>query len=105
MSSSKSLSKYTEHGPLGSPSKVKASVNLAQEDIDFLEDVFPEWGSKTNIPGFLVARFCDALREDGITTAELRRSSIKHFDVLSSIDTFLSKPRQSVLPTEERFPL
>lgn len=100
-----SLSKYTTHGPLGSPNKVKASVNMAQEDIDFLEDVFPEWGMKTNIPGFLAARFCDALREDGITTAEQRRASRNHYDVLSAVDTFLSKPRQSVLPTEERFPL
>lgn len=105
MSTTIQLSKYTKHGPFGSPNIRKTSCNITEEDLAFMHEVFPEWGTQSNVPGYLLARFCDALREDGIISAEARRASPHHYDVLSAIDTFLAKPRAPLFAPTTRLPL
>lgn len=93
--------RYSTFGPLGSPAIKCTSTYVACEDLELIKKVFPEPGTQTRLPGMLVARFADYLREEGLTEPEKRRADINHFNILSAVDSFLSKPHNAITPCKQ----
>lgn len=88
---SKKPTRYISHGLMGTSVTRHTSVKLPDEDMDYLQLVFPEVGMQANLPGALVARFADFLRLRGIKSAPQRRAEDDLCTLEASVDAFVKQ--------------